>query len=85
MVRGSAPSQFADLYYDAASLLISDLERASTIDGSHNLIIDRVALAQAVRTTTGYQGVSCTITLDPATGNRLDDPSALSRCAGVTG
>jgi hypothetical protein len=27
------------------------------------------------------QGVSCTITLDPATGNRLNDPTALSRCA----
>jgi len=82
---GTAPSEYADLYYDAANLLIGDLERTSRIDGSNNLIIDRAALAHAVRTTTDYQGVSCTITLDPATGDRLDDPAALSRCAGVTG
>jgi ABC-type branched-subunit amino acid transport system substrate-binding protein len=78
---GSAPTTFADLYYDAASLLIRNLQQVSSVeDGS--LVIDRSALAQAVRSTTKFQGVSCTVTLDPATGNRLDDPDALSRCAG---
>jgi ABC-type branched-subunit amino acid transport system substrate-binding protein len=77
----TAPTAFADLYYDAASLLIRNLQDVSTIDGSGNLVISRAALAQAVRDTTKYQGVSCTITLDPATGNRLNDPTALSRCA----
>jgi ABC-type branched-subunit amino acid transport system substrate-binding protein len=78
---GAAPSAFADLYYDAASLLIRDLQRVSTVDRGDRLIVNRAALAQAVRNTTRFQGVSCTITLDPATGNRLDDPAALSRCA----
>jgi ABC-type branched-subunit amino acid transport system substrate-binding protein len=68
---GSAPLDFADLYYDATSLLIRDLQKTSRIDGSRNLVINRAALAQAVRTTTYYQGVTGPITLDPATGYRV--------------
>lgn len=79
---GTAATPFADLYYDAAGLLIRNLQKISSIDGTGNLIINRAALAQAVRNTTKYQGVTCTITLDPATGNRINDPTALSRCAG---
>jgi len=79
---GTAPAAFADLYYDAASLLIRDLQNTSSIDGSGNLVINRAALAQAVRSTTKYQGVTCTVTLDPATGYRINDPIALARCAG---
>jgi ABC-type branched-subunit amino acid transport system substrate-binding protein len=79
---GVAPSAFADLYYDAASLLIRDLQQVSTVDRGGTLIVNRAGLASAVRSTTGYQGVSCTITLDPSTGNRLDDQAALRRCAG---
>jgi ABC-type branched-subunit amino acid transport system substrate-binding protein len=78
---GTAPTAFADLYYDAAGLLIRNLQKVSGIDSSGNLVVDRAALAQAVRSTTKYQGVSCKITLDSATGNRLNDPTALSRCA----
>jgi ABC-type branched-subunit amino acid transport system substrate-binding protein len=78
---GSAPGGFADLYYDATSLLIRDVEKTSRIDGNGNLIINRAALAQAVRTTTNYRGVTCRITLDPATGYRLNDPGALAGCA----
>jgi len=45
-------------------------------------VIDRAALANAVRNTTNYQGVSCTITIDPTTGNRINDQAALAHCAG---
>ena len=79
---GSAPTAFADLYFDAASLVIRNLQDVSGVDGSGNLVINRAALAQAVRDTTKYQGVTCTITLEPTTGYRIDDPIALSRCAG---
>jgi len=78
---GSAPADFADLYYDAAGLLIRTLDRVSTIDGGHDLVINRDDLASAVRSTTNYRGVSCTIAIDASTGNRIDDPVALSRCA----
>ena len=78
---GAAPADFADLYYDAAGLLIRDLDRVSTVDGGHNLVISRDDLATAVRSTTNYGGVSCTIAIDASTGNRIDDPVALSRCA----
>ena len=79
---GTAPTAFADLYYDAAGLLIRDVQNTSSIDAGGNLVIDRAALAQSVRDTTRYQGVTCKVTLDPATGYRTNDPTALSRCAG---
>lgn len=78
---GTAPVTFADLYYDATSLLIRDLQNTSSSDGSGNLVSNRAALAEAVRNTTKYQGVTCTITLDPGAGYRIDDPTSLSRCA----
>jgi len=28
-----------------------------------------------------YQGVTCTITLDPITGYRINDPGSLGRCS----
>jgi hypothetical protein len=55
---GTAPTAFADLYYDAASLLIRDVQSTSSIEGSGNLVINRAALSQAVPTTTKYQGVT---------------------------
>lgn len=78
---GMSPTAFADLYYDAASLLIRDLQAASRIDAGGELVINRAALAQAVRSTTDYQGVTCTIALDPTTGFRINDPAALAGCA----
>jgi len=76
---GSAPTDFADLYYDAAGLLIRSIENVATIDHG-SLVVNRAALAQTVRGTTDYRGVTCTVTLDPATGNRVDDPAALAAC-----
>ena len=68
------------LSFDAASLLLKRIQQVSRIvDG--NLVIDRGKLAQAVRASTKYQGVTCKVTLDPATGNRLNDQAALARCA----
>jgi ABC-type branched-subunit amino acid transport system substrate-binding protein len=77
---GTSPVTFADLYYDATSLLIRNLQNVSSVDGSGNLVISRAALAESVRHTTKYQGVTCTIMLDPATGYRVNDPPALARC-----
>jgi ABC-type branched-subunit amino acid transport system substrate-binding protein len=78
---GSPPTAFADLYYDAAGLLIRTIQSASRLDGNE-LVIKRAALARAVRSATKYQGVTCTVGFDPATGFRVNDPTALSRCAG---
>jgi ABC-type branched-subunit amino acid transport system substrate-binding protein len=81
---GTVAGPFADLYYDAASLLIRNLQNVSRIDSDGSLVIDRAALAEAVRATTRFQGVTCRITLDPATGNRLNDPTAMSNCAAAS-
>jgi len=78
---GAAPSPFADLYYDAAGLLLRDLEKVSAVDRRGDLVVFRPLVARAVRDTTRYRGVSCTVSIDPRTGNRLNDPVALSRCA----
>jgi ABC-type branched-subunit amino acid transport system substrate-binding protein len=68
---GSGPQPFADLYFDAAGLLLDRLRHVSHRDPAGDLVIDRAALAAAVRNTTDYDGVSGTIAVDPATGNRL--------------
>ena len=78
---GTAAPELAPLYFDAASLLLRRLQKVSRIvDGK--LVIDRAELADAVRTTVRFQGVTCALTLEPTTGNRVNDPDALARCAG---
>ena len=76
---GMAPflEPYPALYFDAASLLLSRLQQVSRIVNG-KLVINRAALASAVRHTTKFQGVSCAVTLDPLTGNRVDN---LSGCA----
>ena len=78
----SVPTSELDAYYfDAATLLLDRLQQVSKVkDG--NLVIDRKSLAEAVRKTADFPGVTCTITLDPATGNRINDQASLARCAG---
>lgn len=78
---GGAPGPFADLYYDATSVLIRSLKRVAHVDRTGALVIDRAALAADVRSTRRYDGVTCTVTFDRATGNRVNDPAALARCA----
>jgi ABC-type branched-subunit amino acid transport system substrate-binding protein len=68
------------LYFDAASLLLRRLQEVSRIV-SGNLVIGRAALARAVRNTPMFQGVTFKLTLDPLTGNRINDPSALAGCS----
>ncbi|HEV8103169.1 MAG TPA: hypothetical protein VGP69_05480 [Gaiellaceae bacterium] len=77
---GAPTLAFTDLNFDATSLLLGDLQKVSKIVNG-NLVIDQAALASAVRNTTNYQGVTCSITLDPSTGNRVNDPASLGRCA----
>lgn len=77
---GTAPSPFADTYFDATRLLLTRIQQtAHVVNG--NLVIDRAALASAVRHTTGFPGVTCSVSLDPTTGFRVNDQAALNRCA----
>jgi ABC-type branched-subunit amino acid transport system substrate-binding protein len=71
---------FPALYFDAASLLLRRLQQVSRIING-NLVVNRAALATAVRDTSYYRGVTCTISLDPTTGNRINDPDTLRQCA----
>jgi ABC-type branched-subunit amino acid transport system substrate-binding protein len=77
---GTPPLTFTDLYFDAANLVLKRIKQTSESEHG-SLVIDRAALAHAVRDTTDFKGVTCTVTLDPATGNRVDDPAALAGCA----
>ena len=74
-----APPELAVFYFDAASLLLRRLQQRSEIV-DRNLTVNRAELAGAVRKTTKFQGVTCTVSLDPATGNRVNDPAGLARC-----
>lgn len=78
---GTALTDYAGLYFDAANLLFARLQQVSHVDDG-NLVINRAALARAVRSTTNFPGVSCSLSFDPATGNRVNDPASLARCAG---
>jgi hypothetical protein len=78
---GTPPTDFADLYYDATNLLLRRLDDVSQlVDG--RLAVDRASLALAVRDTTRFQGVTCTVSFDSSTGLRVDDLKALARCTG---
>jgi ABC-type branched-subunit amino acid transport system substrate-binding protein len=66
---GAPPGDYADLYFDATTLLLARIFEVSRVSAG-SLVIDRAALAQAIRHTTGFPGVTGSITLDPATGNR---------------
>ena len=77
---GVAPHELAVFYFDAATLLLDRLQRVSKkVHG--DLVINRAKLARTLRQTTSFKGVTCTITLDPSTGDRLSDPAALDRCS----
>jgi len=67
---GAPPGVDADLYFDATTLLLTRTWQVSRL-GARGLTIDRAALAQAIRHTTGFPGVTGPVTLDPATGNRV--------------
>jgi len=78
---GAPPSDFADLYYDAADIVLDDIAGASQVDAKDDLIVNRAALATAVRNTSDYPGVTCSVTID-SSGDRTDDDAAISTCAG---
>jgi ABC-type branched-subunit amino acid transport system substrate-binding protein len=77
---GAPPPDFADLYYDAANIVMNDIGGASQTDAKGDLIVNRAALATAVRTTSDYPGVTCSVTIDNS-GDRTDDGAAISTCA----
>jgi hypothetical protein len=77
---GLPTTDFADLYFDATNLLLTRLNQVSTI-ANGKLVIDRAALAKAVRNTTNFPGVTCTVSFD-AGGYRINDQTALNRCGG---
>ena len=67
---GTAATDFADLYYDATNVLLAGIQRVAKI-AHGDLVIPRSALAEAVRGTTGFCGVTGTLSLD-TTGYRVD-------------
>jgi hypothetical protein len=69
---GRSPDSLAILAYDAATLLLTRIEEVSTVDGSGNLVIDRAALAAAVRNTADLPGASGPISLE-VSGDRVNN------------
>jgi branched-chain amino acid transport system substrate-binding protein len=51
--------------YDAAAVLIRDVESVSVLSDDGNLYVPRAALVAAVRGTTDYQGISGVVSCDP--------------------
>jgi ABC-type branched-subunit amino acid transport system substrate-binding protein len=65
-------SQYLAYTYDAAALLLGAIERASALRADGALVIYREALVEDVRATTGFEGVTGTISFD-SSGNRVPD------------
>ena len=61
---GTPNPYLGDTYYDAARLLLQRLTKASKIKNG-NLQISRPALADAIRNTSNYCGVTGRVVLDP--------------------
>jgi len=85
---GANPEPFADLYFDAATLVLDEIASASNVVNG-DLVIDRAALASAVRTAAGtspqgMHGATCWVNLDTR-GYRVNDPGALDRCGRESG
>jgi ABC-type branched-subunit amino acid transport system substrate-binding protein len=78
---GRPPLTYADLYFDSTNLLLQKLDQVARRTITDGLKVDGALLAHAVRNTRDYPGVSCDVTLDPATGNRVDNRAALAACA----
>lgn len=73
------PPEYAAAYYDATSLLLSRIGSVAVKSGS-NLVIDRTALARAIRSTRNFQGATCIFSIDPKTGNRGVSPINIPNC-----
>ena len=61
----SPPSVFHAHAFDASNILFDAIEAVAVDDGSGNLQIPRTALKDAVYSTSGYQGITGTITCTP--------------------
>lgn len=67
---GASPTDYADLYYDATSVLVAAI-RSSARPIVGGISIDRAAIASALRHTSGFPGATCAVDIDPATGYRV--------------
>jgi branched-chain amino acid transport system substrate-binding protein len=54
--------------YDAAKIIINAIDSVATVDADGNLVIVREDLIAAIRNTTDYEGLTGTLSCDPATG-----------------
>ncbi len=64
---GSNPTDLGPYHYhayDSAMMIFQAIDKASEVDADGNLVIDREALIQAVRTTAGYEGLTGNLTCD---------------------
>jgi hypothetical protein len=68
---GHTPDNFMAYAYDATILLLTRIDSVSTVNVDGDLEIDRAELAQAVRLTDGFTGITGDLTLN-SFGDRLD-------------
>jgi ABC-type branched-subunit amino acid transport system substrate-binding protein len=75
---GVSPAAYADLFYDAASVMLDKITHTAKLAGDGGLVIDRTLLAHAVRATTNFKGVTGNITL-MANGFRVNTLARIHR------
>jgi branched-chain amino acid transport system substrate-binding protein len=74
---GATPGVWGTFTYDSARMLFAAMERAGTTDYEPVLV--------TLRATVGYPGATGPITIDPATGNRIDVPVRILKVTSAGG
>jgi ABC-type branched-subunit amino acid transport system substrate-binding protein len=69
-LEGADLGFYAAYAYDATAVLIHAIQQVAVVDAAGNLVVGRQAMADAVRSTSGYPGITGAISLD-AQGDRL--------------
>jgi branched-chain amino acid transport system substrate-binding protein len=75
------PAPFHAHAYDAAMLIMNAIEKVAQTDADGNLVIGRKALNEAIGSTSGYAGLTGTITCDEV-GNCGTGTVAVSQVQG---
>jgi branched-chain amino acid transport system substrate-binding protein len=73
---GNAPGTWGTFTYDSANIVFAAITKAGSADSA--------AIAKQLAATSGFKGITGTITVEPGTGNREDPPVKILKVTGPT-
>ena len=73
---GTAPGTWGTFTYDSANVVFAAIKKAGSADSA--------AIAKQLATTSGFKGITGTITVEPGTGDRQNPPVKILKVTGPT-